>query len=288
MALSILILTGQSGSGKSTAIRALEDQGYYCVDNLPTALVEQLVHQVDKDKTCERLALVMDIREKRFLEQAPAMIERLRQGKHPLRIIFLEAKEDVVLRRYSETRRLHPLDRGSGLRAAVEEERRLLAPLRELADDTLDTSGQSPHALRDNVVRLIAGVNPGDGLRVALLSFGFKHGIPLEADLVFDVRFLPNPYFRADMREKSGLDEPVWRFVLEIPEAQTFLQHTMDMLTFLLPQYQREGKRYLTVAIGCTGGRHRSVSLAGELATRLAKIGIKADLRHRDLKEGSP
>jgi UPF0042 nucleotide-binding protein len=288
MTLSITILTGQSGSGKSTAIRALEDHGYFCVDNLPTSLVERLIEVIDAEETCDRLALVMDIREKRFLAQAPALVERLRQGSHPVRVVFLEAKEEAVLRRYSETRRLHPLDRGDGLRTAVEEERTLLTPLRELADDTLDTSALSPHALRAKVVQQIAGVSAGDALRIGLMSFGFKHGVPLEADMVLDVRFLPNPYFQTTLRPLTGLDAGVRDYVLTIAEAQQFLTHAHAFFEFLLPQYQREGKRYLTVAIGCTGGRHRSVAMACELRDRLAKQNIIADLRHRDLKEDAP
>ena len=285
MPLSILILTGQSGSGKSTAIRALEDHGYFCVDNLPTTLVEQLVQVVDAEQTCERLALVMDIRERRFLGHAPALVARLRQGPHPVRMVFLEAKQESVLRRYSETRRLHPLDRGDGLRAAVAEEHRVLAPLRELADEALDTSELSPHALRARVVQLLVGPGDSDTLRVGLMSFGFKYGVPSEADMVLDARFLPNPYFQPGLREKTGKDAPVRDFVLQTPDALTFLQHAESFLRFLLPQYQREGKRYLTVAIGCTGGRHRSVALAQELASRLAEQTVIADLRHRDLQE---
>lgn len=288
MPLSILILTGQSGSGKSTAIRALEDEGYFCVDNVPTSLVEQLVDVVNAEQTADRLAIGIDIRERRFLQQAPALMARLRQGKHPVRMIYLEAKEEATIRRYSETRRLHPLDRGAGLRAAIVQERALLAPLRELADETLDTSSMSPHALRARVAERLAGVGPSDAIRVAVLSFGFKHGVPLEADMVLDVRFLTNPYFDVTLRPMTGLQEDVRQFVLRTSEAQTFLQHAADFLGFLVPQYQKEGKRYLTVAVGCTGGRHRSVAIARELCERLAKINISADLRHRDLKEDSP
>ena len=287
MPLSILILTGQSGSGKSTAIRALEDAGYFCVDNIPTSLVEQLVGVVLSEGTSDRLMAVIDIREKRFLAQAPALITRLRQGPHPVRMMFLEAQDEVVISRYSETRRLHPLDSGAGLRAAIMQERTLLAPLRELADETFDTSRLSPHDLRAIMRDRLAASN-SEHIRVALLSFGFKHGVPLEADMVLDVRFLNNPYFDLKLRPLTGLSEEVRQFVVRSPEAQTFVQHAQDFLAFLLPQYQKEGKRYLTVAIGCTGGRHRSVAIARELCERLAKIDIAADLRHRDVKEDSP
>ncbi|RYF32411.1 MAG: ATP-binding cassette domain-containing protein, partial [Cytophagaceae bacterium] len=188
-------LVGPSGSGKSTAIRALEDSGHYCVDNMPTSLVEELVRIVAGDASITQLTLVMDIRERQFLSEAPALVQRLRAGTYPVRLIFLEAQEEIVLRRYSETRRLHPLDRGRGLRAAVEEERAVLAPLRELADEAIDTTVMSPHVLKAKVSVQIAGINARDALRVGVMSFGFKHGIALEADMVLDVRFLPNPYF---------------------------------------------------------------------------------------------
>ncbi len=285
MTCSILLLTGQSGSGKSTAIRTLEDQGYFCVDNMPTSLVQQLIDTVFAAAASERLALVMDIRERAFLQEAPALVARLRQGPRPFRMIFLEAKEEVMIRRYSETRRLHPLDDGCGLRAALAAERRLLAPLRELADEAMDTSHMSPHALRKAVAVQLAGARAGaDGaLRVSLLSFGFKHGVPLEADIVLDVRFLPNPYFVPGMREQTGQDAPVSAYVLAQPEAQKFLELTAALLFFLVPQYQREGKRYLTVAIGCTGGRHRSVAVAAALQARLQAQAVAANLTHRDV-----
>lgn len=288
MSLSITILTGQSGSGKSTAIRALEDSGHYCVDNMPTALVEDLVGIVASDPSCAQLALVMDIRERHFLSEAPALVQRLRKGPYAVRLIFLEAQEEIVLRRYSETRRLHPLDRGRGLRAAVEEERSVLAPLRELADEAIDTTGMSPHVLRAKVSVQIAGVKASDALRVGIMSFGFKYGIPMEADMVLDVRFLPNPYFVPTMRERTGLQDDVRDYVLSLPETQTFIEHTLSFCTFLLPQYQQEGKRYFTLAIGCTGGRHRSVAIAERIRERLLQTVPIVDCRHRDVKGGPP
>lgn len=288
MALSITILTGQSGSGKSTAIRALEDSGHYCVDNMPTALVEELIRIVASDPSCSQLALVMDIRERHFLSEAPALVQRLRKGPYAVRLIFLEAQEEIVLRRYSETRRLHPLDRGRGLRAAVEEERSVLAPLRELADEAIDTTGMSPHVLRAKVSVQIAGVKASDALRVGVMSFGFKHGMPMEADMVLDVRFLPNPYFVPSMRERTGLQDDVRDYVLGLAETQTFISHTINFLTFLLPQYQQEGKRYFTLAIGCTGGRHRSVAIAEEIRKRLVATVPIVDCRHRDTKRVTP
>jgi RNase adapter protein RapZ len=287
MSLSILLVTGQSGSGKSTAVRALEDQGYFCIDNMPAPLAEQLITVLREEGAEDKLALVMDIRDRRFVSEAPRLVVRLRKGPHPLRVLYLDAHEEAIIRRYSETRRRHPLDHGCGLRLAISRERELLAPLRELADETLDTSSMSPHELRARIIEKVGGSDGGDSLRVAFLSFGFKYGLPLEADIVFDVRFLPNPYFEPSMRERSGLDEDVSRYVLASAEAQALLGHMMSLLSFLIPQYQREGKRYLTVAVGCTGGRHRSVAIARELAQRLLPL-VPSDLRHRELEEKRP
>lgn len=285
MTLSILIVTGQSGSGKSTVIRTLEDHGFFCVDNIPTGLVEQLINVAHGGGTNESLAVVMDVREAHFVAQAPALIERLRVGPHPVRLLYLEASEPALIRRYSETRRRHPLDRGAGLRAAISSEREILAPLRELADATLETSAMSPHELRDRVIKQVVGIRPGDSLRIGLMSFGFKHGLPLEADMVLDVRFLANPYFDPTLRHLTGLDEAVKQAVVGSEEGKMFLERASTLLGFLIPRYQREGKRYLTLAVGCTGGRHRSVAIVQALAKQLGEGGIAVDLRHRDIEE---
>ncbi len=283
MALSVLLVTGQSGSGKSTVVRALEDQGYFCVDNMPVGLVEELVGILKDDGTVEHLVLVMDVRERKFIQEGPRLVGRLRQGGTPLRVLYLDAKEEALLKRYSETRRRHPLDDGCGLRAAIAREREILAPLRELADENLDTSAMSPHELRARIVAQWAGPQDREGLRVSLLSFGFKNGLPVEADIVLDVRFLPNPYFVDGMRERTGLDDEVARFALGGPEAESFLDRAASFLSFLIPQYRREGKRYLTVAVGCTGGRHRSVAVVRELARRLSREA-SVDVKHRDIR----
>ncbi len=284
MSVSVLILTGQSGSGKSTAIHALEDHGYFCVDNIPTGLVERLIALVRDEAAVERLAVVMDVREPHFIEQAPQLVARLRKQGESVRVVYLEAGEAALIRRYSETRRRHPLDSGTGLRDAIVRERDVLVPMRELADDTLDTSMMSPHELRARVTEQIVGVDPGGELKVALVSFGFKHGLPLEADMVLDVRFLPNPYFEPNLREQSGLDAQVAAYVTHNEAGAALLQRVDDLLGFLLPRYQREGRRYFTVAIGCTGGQHRSVAVAGALGKSLARRGLAVDLRHRDLR----
>ena len=279
----ILILTGQSGAGKSTAMHALEDVGYFCVDNLPTALAETLVAEVHKSAAVKALALGMDMREKNFLDQGPALVQRLRAGPHPVRLIFLQAQEEVVLRRYSQTRRLHPLDDGAGLRSAIVREQAVLGPLRELADEAIDTSQLSVHMLRSRIMSQFGPEATAQDLRVTVLSFGFKYGVPTEADMVLDVRFVPNPYFIPELRPQTGLDPSVAAFVLQRDEAQTFLQHAQNFLQFLVPHYRAEGKCYFTVAIGCTGGRHRSVALAQQVAQSIAGTGVAVDVRHRDI-----
>jgi UPF0042 nucleotide-binding protein len=286
MSLSILLVTGQSGSGKSTAVRALEDCGWYCVDNMPVALVEQLVQVLRSEGDIERLALVMDIRERKFIQEGPDLVLRLRRSGVPVRVLYLDATEAALLRRYSETRRSHPLDDGCGLRLAIAHEREILAPLRELADEDLDSSMMSPHDLRARVITQLGAAVRSEDLSVAVLSFGFKYGVPLEADIVLDVRFLPNPYFDPALRDCTGLDDSVAHFALDGPVGREFLDRATSFLEFLIPQYQREGKRYLTVAIGCTGGRHRSVAAARELARRLSS-SVAVDTRHRDIPEGA-
>lgn len=281
--LSVLILTGQAGSGKSTAMRALEDSGYLCVDNLPTALVPALIERMQAAGTSARLALVMDLREPGFMQQGPALVAELRAGPHRARLVFLEAQEEVVLRRYSQTRRLHPMDTGIGLRAAIVREREVLGPLRELADETWETSALSPHTLRQRIMARFGEVDARGTLRVTVLSFGFKYGVPTEADMMLDVRFIANPFFDEALRPQTGRDAPVATFVAARPEAQTFLRHTLDFLRFLVPQYQREGKRYFTLAIGCTGGRHRSVALAQAVAQALGEHDVKTEVQHRDI-----
>lgn len=283
--LALVIVTGQSGSGKSTAIRALEDEGYYCIDNLPTQLVTELIRVVSESGTADRMALVMDARNPSSVRQMPELVRSLRRTPHRVRLVYLEATEPAMLRRYSETRRRHPLDDGCGLREAIRRERELLSPLRELADDTLDSSAMSPHELRERVTHGIAGALTGERLRVAVQSFGFKHGLPLEADLVLDVRFLANPYFVDELRAQTGRDAPVRDYVLALDDTNELVKRASHLLEFLLPRYQREGKRYLTLAIGCTGGKHRSVVVAETLARWLESTGLEVDLRHRDIEE---
>ncbi|MCS6911780.1 MAG: RNase adapter RapZ [Myxococcota bacterium] len=280
-ALRLLLVTGMSGAGKSTALRALEDVGYYCVDNLPLPLVAQFVELLQQTGRT-RAALVIDVREGEFLLGFRDTLALLRRAGHSPEVLFLDAADDVLLRRFSETRRRHPLI-GDDLRGGIEHERQVLLPLREEAQAVVDTSHLTVHQLK-GVIQERYGRSP-ESLALTLLSFGFKHGLPAEADIVLDVRFLPNPYFVEHLSAASGLEEPVARYVLEHPEAAVFLEKISDFLDFYLPRAQREGKAYLTLAIGCTGGRHRSVAVVVELAHRLEST-YQVTVRHRDLERG--
>lgn len=286
MKLPVTILTGQSGSGKSTALHALEDRGFLCVDNLPPGMIEELITNARDAPTVEHVAVVIDVRA-RGLRNVPGVVRRLRQGPDPVRVVYFEARRETLLRRYSETRRPHPLDRGEGLHCSLDREMELLLPLRELADEIIDTSALSPHELRAQVVSQLVEPNADDSMRLALVSFGFKYGLPLDAAMVLDVRFLPNPHFVSELKAFTGLDERVRDYVLTSDEGRSFLDRTTDYLSYLLPHFRQEGKRYLTVAVGCTGGRHRSVAVVYELARRLANQGIVAAMRHRDVNEGA-
>ena len=279
----LTIITGYSGAGKSTALNAFEDEGYYCVDNLPVFLLPGLVEGLtDRGPYPRRLAVVMDSRDPAFhLDHAP-VFERL-TGQATCRMLFLHASEQALLRRYSQLRRVHPLARSGSLRAGIRAEREQLASLRQEADQLLDTSEFSPHDLRRCLREHF--IAPGDGslVRVSLLSFGYKHGLPEEADLVFDVRFLPNPYFVPDLSPRTGLEPEVAAYVLDNEVAGQFLEHLRPLLAFLLPHYRQEGKAYLTVGIGCTGGRHRSVAVVEALKQVAGQTGFPVSVVHRDL-----
>jgi len=285
---SVIIVSGQSGSGKSTAIRALEDCGYLCVDNVPVSLANPLIKTIESTEPNAKVALVIDARDPGLLKDAPQLIADLRARVKQVRLIYMESREEILIRRFSATRRKHPLDQGAGLTKAIAQERQVLAELREVADDTIDTSTLNSNDLRRHIIRRVAETPMGELLFVSLLSFGYKHGVPLDADLVLDVRFLPNPYFVPDLKELSGQDEEVFSFVMETPDAQMFLEKTRDYLDFLIPRFRQEGKSYLTVAIGCTGGQHRSVSVVRALAKDLGKAGMPAYIHHRDVSGGSP
>ncbi|MGZ6123415.1 MAG: RNase adapter RapZ [Myxococcales bacterium] len=281
----IVLVTGLSGAGKSTATKALEDLGFFCIDNLPVMLLPKLLELVSHGASDEvqRIAIVVDAREGRFLDSTPAALEEVRQEGHQLEVMFLDCADDALIRRFSETRRRHPLSDGS-VQEGIALERRMLGQLRALADHVVDTTRMNVHELRDTVIARFGGPGQDDKLNVTLLSFGFRNGIPPASDLVFDVRFLPNPYFVEGLKPHPGTDPRVSQWVLERTQTQEFLSRLESLLLFLIPQYRAEGKSYLTVSIGCTGGRHRSVALAEELGRRLAeKHRASVKVTHRDV-----
>lgn len=279
----IVVVTGISGAGKATAIRALEDGGYFCIDNLPVPVLPRLLELLGHAQEIARLALVVDAREPRFIGQAPKAIRELREQGHQVEVLFLEASDEILLRRFSETRRRHPLSPQGTVLEGLAAERALLSELRALADDVVDTSRTTVHELKQLVIERFAG-DQDHTLAVSVVSFGYRYGLPSQADLVLDVRFLPNPYFVPHLRPLPGTSADVSRWVLDQPVAQDFLGRARELLLFLLPRYRDEGKSYLTLALGCTGGRHRSVALAEALGNALATEGVRARVRHRDVE----
>jgi len=279
-----VVLTGLSGSGKSEAVRALEDLGYFCVENLPTSLIETLADTVsDGQSQIERAAVVVDMRDPDFLQRFPAALAGIRRRKGlGVVVIFLEASDAALVRRFSETRRPHP-GGGDQVLESILREREHLETVKQLADKVFDTSDLTVHELRRVFMDLSRG-RPDAQLVVTMVSFGYKYGIPLETDLLLDVRFLPNPHFDPALRPMTGRDREVQEFVVNADAAKTFLEKTTDLLRFLIPQYASEGKSYLTVGVGCTGGRHRSVVIAERLRRRLARTeGVRLRVKHRDI-----
>jgi RNase adapter protein RapZ len=281
-----VVLTGLSGSGKSQAIRALEDLGYFCVDNLPVSLLPMFAELTLRAGTeISRAAVVVDVREGRMLKEFPGIYRKLKSRKNlsPV-LIFLEAAEPALVRRFSETRRPHPLSPDRSAIEGIREEREAMLPIRKLADHVIDTSEMTVHELRHTFTCVAAGRTPGAQLVVTVLSFGFKHGIPVDSDLLFDVRFLPNPHFVPELRPPTGRDAEVVRYLERSSATHEFLEHTLNLLKFLIPQYVHEGKAYLTIGIGCTGGRHRSVAISEALKKGLSGIpGVRVRVKHRDI-----
>jgi RNase adapter protein RapZ len=278
----LVILTGLSGSGKLSALKAFEDMGFYAVDNLPVELLPSFAELVSQSVEITRAALVVDAREGRGLERFPAMLKELRR-KLSVKVVYLEASKAALLRRFSETRRPHPLGQGEMVSEAIETEQRVFEPVRKAADVVIDTTGFNVHELRAYIQSQFRRDSKGDSLLVSSLSFGYRHGVPLEADLVFDVRFLPNPHFVPELRKLTGRDKKVVAFLNKFPQTKEFLDRVTDMLLFLLPHYIHEGKSYLTIAFGCTGGQHRSVMIAEEIGRRLAEKSYEAKTVHRDV-----
>jgi len=282
--VDIVVVTGMSGSGRSTAIAALEDEGYYCIDNLPTALVPGFVELcASAENRMEKVALGLDLRDVSYVERWPKVREMIEAAGHRLMIVFVDASDTVLLRRFSETRRSHPLGRGRDLVEAIRTERQALTILKDQARFVLDTSGMTVHDLKRRMRDLVSGRAERIGMAVTVKSFGYKYGPAPDADLLFDVRFLPNPHFEAPLRPKTGLDDEVAEYVLDRQETRELLEHVDALLTFLLPRYVREARAYLTIGIGCTGGRHRSVALAEAVARRLREQGYDVIVRHRDV-----
>jgi RNase adapter protein RapZ len=281
-----IVLTGVSGSGKSQAMRALEDLGYFCVDNLPVMLLPTLAELTLRAGTdIARAAVVVDVREGRMLPEFPGIFRKLQAMPRldPV-LIFLDAAERTLVRRFSETRRPHPLAPDRSAIEGIREERRAMARIKKMADHIVDTSEMTVHELRHVFTGVASGRAPGAQLVVTILSFGFKHGIPVDSDLLFDVRFLPNPHFVPELRPHTGRDPQVLKYLDRVSATREFLKHTLNLLKFLVPQYVSEGKTYLTIGIGCTGGRHRSVAIAESLKKGLAGLkGVRVRVKHRDV-----
>jgi RNase adapter protein RapZ len=285
--LDVTILTGMSGAGRSAAADVLEDLGFFVIDNLPPALIPKVAELGRGSERSSRFALVVDVRSGEFIDDLQAALDELRATGARTRVCFLDAGDDVLVRRFEETRRRHPLADTDRVSAGIARERALLGELKGQSDLIIDTSNLNVHELRDRLGVLFAGESPGAAeLQVSIVSFGYKHGIPLDVDLLFDCRFLPNPHWVDALRPLSGVDEPVREFVLGQPEAAAFLEELQRLFKLLLPAYVREGKAYLSIGIGCTGGRHRSVVIATELAHTLEPLGFSSRVHHRDLDRG--
>ncbi len=281
----LLVITGLSGSGKTHVSRALEDAGWFCVDNLPTALVPSFAELLRGTAELRRSALVVDVREKGFAEAFPALYRRLRHSGIETSLLFLEADESTLVRRFSETRRPHPMAAGDPAIEGIRAEREALRPVRKIADVILDTSRYTVHQLRDYVRERYDVRAEGKRMAVSVVSFGFKYGVPTEADLVFDLRFLPNPNFVPRLRRLTGADAAVVAFLRRQPELAAYLRRVLSLVRFVLPRHEREGRRYLTIAVGCTGGRHRSVMVANTIAAEVKRRGYPVRTNHRDVKQ---
>lgn len=302
----IVVITGMSGSGKSTAIRALEDAGFFCIDNLPVVLLPKLIDLVGRDPVqpepvegppsdplessirgghhYPRIALVIDAREGMFLKHAPRYIEEARRSGSQVEVLFLDSSDESLMRRFSETRRRHPLAPNGSVEEGIAREREALRDLREIADQVIDSSPLNVHDLK-RMVQSRFSPEPSNQPSISVMSFGYRYGVPPQADLVFDVRFLPNPYFVPELKGLTGKDTRVSSYVLDRPDTQEFIDRTVEFCRFLFPRYQKEGKAYLTVAMGCTGGKHRSVSIAAELVRRLSTPGMPIHLWDRDIEK---
>lgn len=281
----IVIVTGLSGSGKSTALRALEDIGFFCIDNLPIRLLPSLLEiQTETALDVQNIALVMDVRGKYFLEQHMEIIPDLKMRGYNIEILFLDASEESLLHRFSETRRSHPLSEAGTMLESIRLEREKLLDLKQMADNVVDTSLYNVHELKDHIQQYYLSPTTGKKLVINLKSFGYRYGIPPDADIVLDVRFLPNPYFVSELKEHDGNDAGVSEYVMKADETRSFLRELFRLTTFLTPLYEKEGKTYLNIAIGCTGGKHRSVVVVNKLAEYYMDKNYRVNVSHRDIK----
>lgn len=297
--MEILILTGMSGAGKSLAANYLEDMGFFCVDNLPPSLITELIRTYEQtyqprshkqnltERSFSRLAIVIDVRSSNLFNEVVPVLELLREQGHTLRILFLDATDQVLVNRYKLSRRSHPLAHGRSLAQAISLERERLAPLKDRVSDIVETSNLGPAELRDMIYAMLSGPGLDKRMTILVQSFGFKYGVPVDSDCVLDVRFLPNPFYQESLRPQSGLDPDVRDYVFSFPETEIFLGKQEDLFNFTIPLYIREGKVRLMIAVGCSGGRHRSVALAEALARRLENHEVSIVVDHRDLQKDS-
>ena len=281
--MKFIIVTGLSGSGKSEAMRSLEDMGFYCVDNLPPALIPKFAELCyQSNSTIDKVALGIDVRGRKFFKALHESLNVLRKDKYPFEILYLDCSDDILLKRYKMTRRNHPLAINRQIPEGIKIERTILEPLKEIADCIIDTSIMKPKDLKEEISKIYANGEVNNNLTISVVSFGFKHGIPSDSDLVFDVRFLPNPYYVEELRNKTGDDQEVRDYVMDSEISHQFYDKLLDMINFLVPQYIKEGKHHLVISIGCTGGRHRSVTICNLISDELMKQDYRVVKKHRD------
>ena len=281
--MKFIIVTGLSGSGKSEAMRSLEDMGFYCVDNLPPALIPKFAELCyQSNSTIDKVALGIDVRGRKFFKALHESLNVLRKDKYPFEILYLDCSDDILLKRYKMTRRNHPLAINRQIPEGIKIERTILEPLKEIADCIIDTSNMKPKDLKEEISKIYANGEVNNNLTISVVSFGFKHGIPSDSDLVFDVIFLPNPYYVEELRNKTGDDQEVRDYVMDSEISHQFYDKLLDMINFLVPQYIKEGKHHLVISIGCTGGRHRSVTICNLISDELMKQDYRVVKKHRD------